>query len=58
MRSPSQLCRTLESPVSGSQMAMAELVVPCVNPQDIYLVHRLLLDLGSGCLLSCAWEKV
>ncbi len=33
MRSPSQLCRTLESPVSGSQMAMAELVVPKSIPR-------------------------
>ena len=58
MRSPSLLCRTLACPVSASQMAVAELVVPCVNPQDIYLVHRLLLDFGSGRLLFCAWEKV
>lgn len=33
MRSPSQLCRTLACPVSGSQMAMAELVVPKSIPR-------------------------
>jgi hypothetical protein len=33
MRSPSRLCRTLACPVYGSQMAMAELVVPKSIPR-------------------------
>ena len=33
MRSPSRVCRTLACPVYGSQMAMAELVVPKSIPR-------------------------
>ncbi|GET37761.1 hypothetical protein [Microseira wollei] len=58
MRSLSQSYTTVACPVSASQIAMAQLVVSCVNFQDIYLVHRLLLDLGSERLRSYALKKI
>ncbi len=57
MRSLSQSYTTVACPVFASQIAMAQLVVPCVF-QDIYLVHRLLLDLGSERLRSYALKKI